>query len=88
MTDKTAKGRSQTALLREHLESGKPITMLQALRLFGIGNLVAFVVAIIAIRGFVGFLTKHGFAAFGWYRIILGLVLLALIGAGVNLSIL
>ncbi len=56
--------------------------------LFGIGNLVAFVVAIIAIRGFVGFLTKHGFAAFGWYRIILGLVLLALIGAGVNLSIL
>jgi len=39
MTDNTSKGRSQTALLREHLESGKPITMLQALRLFGIGNL-------------------------------------------------
>lgn len=39
MTDNTSKGKSQTALLREHLESGKPITMLQALRLFGIGNL-------------------------------------------------
>ena len=56
--------------------------------LFGIGNVVAFVVAILAIRGFVGFLTKHGFAAFGWYRIIVGVALLALIGAGVNLSIL
>jgi len=33
MTDNTSKGRSQTALLREYLESGKPITLLQALRL-------------------------------------------------------
>jgi undecaprenyl-diphosphatase len=42
----------------------------------------------IAIRGFVGFLTKHGFKIFGWYRIIVGLVLLILIAMGVNLQML
>lgn len=41
-----------------------------------IGNAVAFVVAILAIRGFIGFLSRRGFAVFGWYRIVLGLVLL------------
>jgi undecaprenyl-diphosphatase len=56
------------------------------LTLFAIGNVVAFIVAALAIKGFVGFLTKHGFAAFGWYRIVLGLVLLVLILRGVNLN--
>jgi undecaprenyl-diphosphatase len=51
-----------------------------------LGNAVAFVVALMAIRGFIGFLTRHGFRAFGWYRIALGLVLLALILAGVDLD--
>ncbi len=56
------------------------------LKLFAIGNVVAFIVAAVAIKGFVGFLTKHGFAAFGWYRIVLGIVLLVLIARGVNLN--
>ena len=34
-----------------------------------LGNAVAFVVALIAIKTFISFLTKHGFKVFGWYRI-------------------
>ncbi len=52
-----------------------------------IGNIVAFVVAVIAIKGFIAILTKYGFKAFGYYRIILGAVLLLLIWQGVNLTI-
>jgi len=47
-----------------------------------IGNVVAFVVAVIAIRFFIDFLTKHGFKAFGWYRIIVGVVLIVLLLSG------
>lgn len=42
------------------------------------GNAVAFVVALLAIKSFIGFLTKHGFKSFGWYRILVGAVLMAL----------
>lgn len=51
-----------------------------------LGNAVAFVVAMLAIKGFVGFLTKHGFKAFGWYRIAIGALLLALIALGTDLT--
>ena len=47
------------------------------------GNVVAFIVAVLAIRFFIGFLQKHGFRLFGWYRIIAGIVLLILIWKGV-----
>ncbi|MCP9767632.1 undecaprenyl-diphosphate phosphatase [Lacihabitans sp. LS3-19] len=53
----------------------------------GIGNLVAFIVAILAIRFFIGFLQKHGFKFFGYYRIALGLILLGLLFSGVDLKI-
>lgn len=49
---------------------------------FIIGNLVAFVVAILAIRFFIGYLQKHGFKLFGIYRIIAGVILLVLIYLG------
>lgn len=52
-----------------------------------LGNAVAFVVAMLAIRFFVNFLTKHGFRVFGWYRIILGGLLLILMALGVNLQV-
>lgn len=51
-----------------------------------IGNIVAFVVAIFAIRFFIDFLTRYGFKAFGVYRIIVGTLLLVLILSGVGLS--
>ncbi len=52
-----------------------------------LGNFVAFVVALLAIRLFVGFVTKYGFRAFGIYRIVVGGLLLLLIGLGVNLQL-
>jgi undecaprenyl-diphosphatase len=55
----------------------------QNLQSFIVGNVVAFVVAILAIKFFIGFLQKHGFRLFGWYRIVAGIVLLILIYTGV-----
>jgi undecaprenyl-diphosphatase len=48
-----------------------------------LGSAIAFIVAILAIRFFIGFLQKYGFRLFGWYRIVIGIVLLALFMAGV-----
>jgi undecaprenyl-diphosphatase len=52
-----------------------------------IGNVVAFIVAMVAIKSFITFLTKHGFAIFGYYRIIVGFIILVLYYLGVELSI-
>lgn len=49
---------------------------------FIIGNVVAFIVAVLAIKFFIGYLQKHGFKLFGIYRIIAGAILLILIYAG------
>jgi undecaprenyl-diphosphatase len=51
------------------------------------GNIVAFVVAMLAIKFFIGFLTKYGFKWFGYYRIILGLLILGLWFAGIELKV-
>lgn len=53
-----------------------------------LGNVVAFIVALIAIKSFIAFLTKYGFKVFGWYRIVLGTAILILYFMGINLSIL
>jgi len=52
-----------------------------------LGNIVAFIVAVFAIKFFISFLTKYGFKVFGIYRIILGLSILILSALGYNLSI-
>lgn len=52
-----------------------------------IGNLVAFIVALLAIKFFISFVTKYGFKAFGWYRIIVGVVILVLLLTGHSLEI-
>ncbi len=52
------------------------------MKLLVIGNVIAFFVAILAIRFFIGFLQKYGFRLFGWYRIVAGIVLLGLIWIG------
>lgn len=51
-----------------------------------VGCVIAFVVAILAMKWFVGFLTKYGFKLFGWYRIIVGGIILALLLSGHSLS--
>lgn len=50
---------------------------------FVTGNVIAFVVAIVAIKFFIGFLQRHGFKLFGWYRIVAGIILLLLLISGV-----
>ncbi len=52
-----------------------------------IGNAVAFVVGLLAIKGFISFLTRYGFKVFGWYRIILSLLIFILLICGVDLSV-
>ena len=52
-----------------------------------IGNVVAFIVAMLAIKFFINFVTKYGFKAFGWYRIIVGGIILIMMLAGQNLTI-
>lgn len=52
-----------------------------------IGNVVAFIVAMIAIKFFINFLTKYGFKAFGYYRIVAGMVIIILMILGFDLSV-
>jgi undecaprenyl-diphosphatase len=51
------------------------------------GNIIAFIVAFIAIKSFITFLTKYGFKVFGYYRIVVGLIILILLASGVELNI-
>lgn len=51
-----------------------------------LGCAIAFVVALFAMKWFVNFLTKYGFKAFGWYRIIVGTVIVCLLLAGFDLN--
>lgn len=52
-----------------------------------VGNLVAFIVAMLAIKFFISFVTKYGFVAFGWYRIIVGGIILTMSLLGYNLEL-
>jgi len=52
-----------------------------------IGNAVAFVVAMIAIKAFIGYLTRYGFKVFGWYRIVVGIIILLLSFLGYDLQV-
>lgn len=51
-----------------------------------LGSAVAFVVAILAIKFFINYVTKYGFAAFGWYRIIVGIIIIACTLCGIELK--
>lgn len=54
----------------------------QEVWLLAVGNVVGFIVAMLAIKGFIAYLTKHGFRVFGYYRIVVGAVILLLASAG------
>lgn len=51
-----------------------------------IGNIVSFIVGAITIKTFVRYLSRYGFKVFGYYRIIIGSILLVLIAMGVELK--
>ena len=54
----------------------------EEIKLLAVGNVVAFVVALLAIKFFINFLTKHGFRIWGVYRIVIGTLILILIKSG------
>jgi undecaprenyl-diphosphatase len=70
----------------ELLDTYKSITT-ENIHTLIVGNVVAFVVALLAIKGFISFLTKHGFKVFGYYRILVGAVILVLLAFGIDLKI-
>jgi undecaprenyl-diphosphatase len=74
-------------LLKLLLEDESRELLLNNLTTLIIGNVVAFAVAVVAIRFFIGFLTKYGFKAFGWYRIIAGAAILVLLFLGFHLEV-
>jgi undecaprenyl-diphosphatase len=53
----------------------------------GVGSIVSFIVALFAVKFFIGYLQKHGFKAFGYYRVIAGIIMLGLLLLKVNLNI-
>jgi undecaprenyl-diphosphatase len=69
-------------LLKAYKDSPELLFNQDNLIALAIGNVVAFVVAMLAIKFFIGFLQKHGFRLFGWYRVIAGAVLLVMVLTG------
>lgn len=59
----------------------------QEVKLLIIGNVAAFIIAMLAIRFFISFLQTHGFRMFGWYRIIVGGIILVLLLSGYDLQV-
>lgn len=74
-------------LLKLFLEPNGKAIFIENLPTLLIGNVVAFFVAMLAIKFFINFLTKFGFKAFGYYRIIVGVIILGLLYFGVDLSV-
>lgn len=72
--------------LLDYFQDGNTITPEQV-KILAFGNIVAFVVALLAIKSFIGFLNKNGFKLFGYYRIIVGLVIIILLLSGYDLKI-
>ncbi len=58
----------------------------EEIKLLAIGNVIAFVVAMLAIKTFITFLERRGFVIFGWYRIVIGIVIIGLIVSGHQLE--
>lgn len=52
-----------------------------------VGSIVAYIVAVAAIKFFISYVTKYGFKMFGWYRILVGAVILVMILSGYDLAV-
>ena len=52
-----------------------------------IGNVVAFIISLLAIKFFINYITKYGFKAFGYYRVIVGALILGMLYFGYTLEI-
>jgi undecaprenyl-diphosphatase len=49
------------------------VLVVDNMSVLALGGIISFVVALLAVKFFIGYLQKHGFRLFGWYRIILGI---------------
>lgn len=65
------------ATLFDLLDSRDALTAADA-PVFAVGFVVAFVSALVVVRGFLGYVARHSFAAFAWYRIAFGALLLGI----------
>jgi undecaprenyl-diphosphatase len=68
--------------LYDYVDEGGAAFTQHEMMLLAVGNVVAFVVALLAIKSFIRFLTRHGFRVFGYYRIAVGLIILGLWALG------
>lgn len=59
----------------------------QEISILAVGNVVAFIVAMLSIRWLIYSISKYGFKFFGYYRIALGIIILILVYSGASLSI-
>ena len=73
---------SAKSFLDVYKKSPEVLTMDNLTKL-GIGSVVAFIVALIAVKFFITYLQKHGFKVFGYYRIALGIIVLVLVSKGI-----
>ncbi len=72
--------------LYQFIDTNGPSMLIDELPILLIGNAVAFIVALLAIKTFINLLTKFGFKFFGYYRIIIGIVIITLLIIGQNLN--
>ncbi|MDR1729979.1 MAG: undecaprenyl-diphosphate phosphatase [Prevotellaceae bacterium] len=74
-------------LLKLLMEDSSRQLLMDNINLLIIGNVVAFIVAVLAIKFFIGFLTRYGFKAFGYYRIVAGAAIIVLMLCGYQLEV-
>lgn len=70
----------------QHLTGTQVLTADGHLTTLLLGSFIAFVVALMAVKYFIHYIARYGFRAFGWYRIIVGAVILVLPLFGVKLQ--
>ena len=73
--------------VKDYFDDGHILTA-EHINLLVIGNVVAFVIGLLAVKFFIGILTKFGFKVFGYYRIVLGIIIILMLQYGVTLEIL
>ncbi len=74
-----ASAKSMLDVYKEH----KEVLVKENFATLGIGGVVSYIVALLAIKFFIGYLQKHGFKIFGWYRIAAGAIVLILLQQGI-----
>lgn len=79
----TMVGATGLKLYKAYKETPEILKDKHNLMLLGVGNLIAFIIALLAIKFFIGYVQKYGFKLFGWYRIAFGLLFLALYYQGI-----